>query len=100
GEGDVLTWILLGVLLGQSDTPPKNDYADAKNWLCRPGGQDACAIDNSTPMIAADGTLTRETWKADPNAPIDCFYVYPTVSTDPGHNSDMTAAPAGINVLQ
>jgi hypothetical protein len=26
----------------------------------------------------------------DPNAPIDCFYVYPTVSTDPP-NSDMTA---------
>jgi hypothetical protein len=31
-----------------------------------------------------------EAFKADPNAPIDCFYVYPTVSTDPGGNSDMT----------
>lgn len=27
----------------------------------------------------ADGTLTREEWKANPNAPIDCCYVAPTV---------------------
>ena len=51
-------------------------------------------------MVAADGTLTKETWKADPNAPIDCFYVYPTISTDPGQNSDMTADPAEINVIK
>src|SRR5215211_2255898 len=71
---------------------PKNDYADPKTWLCRPGRQDACAVDQTTTVVAADGKLTRETWKADPAAPIDCFYVYPTVSTDPGGNSDMTAA--------
>jgi len=67
----------------------KNDYGDGKNWLCRPGRQDACAVDQSTTIVAADGTLTREDWKANPTAPIDCFYVYPTVSTDPGGNSDM-----------
>lgn len=80
--------------------PTRNDYADPKNWLCRPGGQDACAIDHTTTVITADGKLTRETWKADPNAPIDCFYVYPTVSTDPGQNSDMTADPAEQNVIR
>ena len=95
----MLIGVLLALLLGQSDTP-KNDYADARNWLCRPGREDACAIDNGTTVIAADGTLARETWKADPNAPIDCFYVYPTVSTDPGLNSDMTADPAETNVIR
>jgi hypothetical protein len=86
---------------GQQDTAPaKNDYADAKNWLCRPGREDACAIDHTTTVIAADGKMTRETWKADPNAPIDCFYVYPTVSTDPGPNSDMTVDPAETNVIR
>jgi hypothetical protein len=84
----------------QGAAPAKNDYGDSKNWLCRPGQQDACAIDHTTTVIAADGTLTRETWKADPNAPIDCFYVYPTVSTDPGTNSDMTADPAETNVIR
>jgi len=81
--------------------PPKpNDYSDSKTWLCRPGGKDACAIDETATVVAANGTLTRETWAADPKAPIDCFYVYPTVSTDPTPNSDMTADPAELNVIK
>src|SRR5436190_8754765 len=82
-------------------TPPKpNDYADGKTWLCRPGRQDACAIDHATTVVAADGKLSKETWTADPNAPIDCFYVYPTISTDPTPNSDMNADPAELNVIR
>ena len=82
--------------------PPKpNDYADPKSWLCRPGqAGSACDVDHTTTVVAADGTLTKETWKANPNAPIDCFYVYPTVSTDPTPNSDMTADPAETNVIK
>ena len=77
-----------------------NDYADGKNWLCRPGRNgDACDIDLTTTVVAADGTLTRETFAANPKAPLDCFYVYPTVSTDPTDNSDMTADPAELNVI-
>jgi hypothetical protein len=77
-----------------------NDYKDEKTWLCRPGRKgDACDIDLTTTVVAADGTMTKETWTADPKAPIDCFYVYPTVSTDPGLTSDMTADPAETNVV-
>jgi hypothetical protein len=83
-----------------AQTPAPNDYSDGKAWLCRPGRNDACAVDHTTTIIAADGTLTRETWRADPNAPIDCFYVYPTVSTDQTPNSDMTADPAELNVIR
>jgi len=91
-----------GVAAQQADTaPPKpNDYADGKTWLCRPGRQDACAIDHTTTVVAADGKLSKETWTADPNAPIDCFYVYPTISTDPTPNSDMIADPAERNVIR
>jgi hypothetical protein len=91
-----------GVAAQQADTaPPKpNDYADGKTWLCRPGRQDACAIDHTTTVVAADGKLAKETWTADPNAPIDCFYVYPTISTDPTPNSDMNADPAELNVIK
>ena len=78
----------------------KNDYADGKNWLCRPGRADACAVDQSTTIVAANGTLTREDWKANPSAPIDCFYVYPTVSTDTGGNSDMNAGPEENGVVR
>jgi len=78
-----------------------NDYTDLKSWLCRPGRKgDACDIDETATVVAADGKLTRETWAADANAPIDCFYVYPTISTDPTPNSDMTADPAELNVIK
>ena len=72
-----------------SATPPaaaqpdsKVDYGDEKSWLCRPGRHDACDVDLSTTLVAADGKLTAEKWTADQNAPIDCFYVYPTASTE------------------
>ena len=81
-------------------TDTKVDYADEKSWLCRPGRHDACDVDLSTTVVAADGKLTAERWTADPNAPIDCFYVYPTVSTDTTPNSDMTADPAEMNVVR
>src|SRR5882724_89626 len=65
---------------------PKNDYSKPENWLCRPDikdrNKDACATDMSTTIVAANGKLTTETWAANPKAPIDCFYVYPTVSND------------------
>ena len=90
---------------GQAPSPPaaevkSNDYKEDAFWLCRPGRKgDACDVDLTTTIVAADGTLTRETFSADPQAPIDCFYVYPTVSTDATPNSDMTADPAEKNVI-
>lgn len=77
-----------------------NDYAAAESWLCRPGRTgDACDVDLTATIVAADGTLTREAFTADPKAPIDCFYVYPTVSADPTPNSDMSQDPAEKNVV-
>ena len=78
----------------------KIDYSDDKTWLCKPGRHDACDVDLNTTVVAADGTLTAERWSADANAPIDCFYVYPTVSTDTTPNSDMNADPAELNVVR
>ena len=81
-------------------TPAKNDYSKSESWLCRPGRQDACAVDLTATIVAANGKLTRETWAANPKAPIDCFYVYPTVSTDATPNSDMVAGPEELNVIR
>jgi pimeloyl-ACP methyl ester carboxylesterase len=80
--------------------PAKNDYSNGETWLCRPGRQDACAVDLTTTVVAANGNLTKETWAADPKAPIDCFYVYPTVSLDPTPNSDMSAGPEEKSVVR
>lgn len=78
----------------------KNDYSKGEAWLCRPGRQDACAVDLTTTIVAADGKLTLEKWAADPQAPIDCFYVYPTVSNDQTPNSDMQAGPEEQAVIR
>src|SRR5262249_15497592 len=59
-----------------------------------------CDTDLTTTIIGTDGKLSTESWKPDPNAPIDCFYVYPTVSTDPTPNSDMTPDPAEFGVVR
>ncbi|HET9947880.1 MAG TPA: DUF3089 domain-containing protein [Longimicrobiales bacterium] len=80
--------------------PAPNDYSDGAAWLCRPGRQDACAVDLTTTLVRADGTLTREEFRADPSAPIDCFYVYPTVSTDRTIHSDMHADEAELRVVE
>jgi pimeloyl-ACP methyl ester carboxylesterase len=80
---------------------PKNNYANTESWLCRPGhGQDACAVDLATTVVAADGTMTKESWSANRDAAIDCFYVYPTVSLDPTPNSDMNAGVEERRVVQ
>lgn len=68
----------------------KNDYADSASWLCRPGRADACGrSDQSATIVEADGSTRVERFRADPHAPIDCFYVYPTVSLDPGGNASL-----------
>jgi pimeloyl-ACP methyl ester carboxylesterase len=85
----------------QPVAPAKSDYSQAENWLCRPGkAGDACAIDLTTTVIASDGTMTRETFTANPKAPIDCFYVYPTVSSDQTPNSDLSIDAAEQNVIR
>jgi hypothetical protein len=73
-----------------ANPPAKNDYADSKTWLCLPGRQDACAEDLTATVVQADGAASKEPFKPTDKPLVDCFYVYPTVSNDPGGNSDMT----------
>ncbi len=77
-----------------------NDYTSPANWLCRPGRTDACSQDETATVVQANGSESVENWSADPNAPVDCFYVYPTVSTEPTPNSDMIPGPGETRVVQ
>jgi hypothetical protein len=68
-------------------------YADDANWMCRPGlADDACGGDLDATAVAADGTTTVESFQPAEDPAIDCFYVYPTISGDPGPNSDLDAS--------
>jgi hypothetical protein len=57
-------------------------------------------VDLTATVIADTGRTTAEKFVPNPNPPIDCFYVYPTVSLDPGGNSDMTAGPEERSVIR
>ena len=83
----------------QSVPPPAPNYTSDASWLCLPGRQDACTVNLDATVIAADGSATKEIFHADPNAPIDCFYVYPTVSQDPGFNSSTIVKPEEQTVV-
>jgi len=76
------------------------DYSKAEHWLCRPGHNEACATDLSSTVVAADGTLTVEPYEASATPPIDCFYVYPTISMDTTPNSDLIPGPEEKSVVQ
>jgi hypothetical protein len=65
-------------------------YADDAHWLCKPGiADDVCARDLDATAVAADGSTEVIEHQPDDDAPVDCFYVYPTTSRDPGPNSDL-----------
>jgi hypothetical protein len=83
-----------------AQAPAPNDYAKTENWLCLPGRADACAADQTATIVAADGKATTEAFKPAANPPVDCFYVYPTVSTDPGDYSDMSIDQAERSVVE
>ena len=65
------------------------NYADPAAWLCRPGRADACSADQSSTTIGANGRRAIELPPPPSPPKVDCFYVYPTVSTDPENNSDL-----------
>ena len=73
------------------------DYAPESSWLCLPGRDDVCQQDVTSTSVAPDGSLSTEPFAGDPDAPIDCFYVYPTVSEDAEANSDIEAGPGERN---
>jgi hypothetical protein len=76
------------------------DYSDRDTWLCHPDNPRACGVDMTTTVVAANGSTRMEPFSANPNARIDCFYVYPTVSQDTTPNSDMVAGPEEFNVVR
>jgi hypothetical protein len=64
-------------------------YADPAHWLCRPDKDDVCDHDMDATVVKANGRTKLEKFKAARKPKIDCFYIYPTISTDPGGNSDL-----------
>ncbi len=77
-------------------TVPASAAPDPILWLCRPGLADnPCEIGLDTTYQHADGTSEVSTLPraAEDQRPVDCFFVYPTVSNDPFLNARRRATP-------
>lgn len=68
-------------------------YDDPAVWICWPGADDACGQNQDLTLVAADGSLEVVPFTHVDDAPVDCFYVYPTISGDQTPNSDFEPQP-------
>ena len=84
----------------QPAAPAPVDYSKATNWLCLPGQSDICSTPLETAALNPDGYGSVGQSPVVSNAPIDCFYVYPTVSRDQGMNSDLIVDNSERNAVQ
>lgn len=82
-----LTSLLFGVQVAAA--VPPTDYSKTTNWLCLPGRSDPCSTRVATTVLNPTGYGRRDDPVPARRPAIDCFYVYPTVSSDGGLNSDL-----------
>ena len=70
-------------------------------WLCQPGVEpDPCHESLATTVEATDGTSQVVEPALPANPPIDCFYVYPTVSEQPATNADKSKDDQQIEIAR
>jgi hypothetical protein len=71
-------------------------------WLCQPGqANDPCALSPTATSVTATGTTTLAKSVPSPTrSKFDCFYVYPTVSSEKSANADLKVQPAEIVTAQ
>lgn len=74
--------------------PAPADYRSDANWLCLPGQANVCTEPTQTVELPGRGYGRMSESRPATNPRADCFYVYPTVSSEPGMNSDLIPGPS------
>jgi DUF3089 family protein len=84
----------LAVLVAILVVPTTSGAADKTKWLCKPGTKNnPCVANLTATVLHSDGSSTTERRKNAKHAPIDCFYVYPTVSDQQTTNANLRVDP-------
>jgi hypothetical protein len=85
----ILVALACAVPLALSVAAPAGAQTDGTRWLCLPGQEpNPCRESLETTVYSEGGESHVENPPLAENPPIDCFYIYPTVSEDPAVNSD------------
>jgi hypothetical protein len=93
----VAATVLMGLATGSALA--KTPKPEKSVWLCKPGlAEDPCTAPLTTTVIGPSGEESTEKAKASKKAPIDCFYVYPTVSEQPTTNANLEIEPQETQV--
>jgi hypothetical protein len=91
----MLLALVLGaaLLLGASASAASGETV----WLCRPGqAKDPCTANRTATEVTYEGSTRKEAVQKPVHAgkpPIDCFYVYPTVSEQKTANANLEIEP-------
>jgi hypothetical protein len=95
----VCSLVVLSALpvVGGAVMRPQSTAPSATVWLCRPGlAPDPCTTSPASTSVSAAGAPTVVSGAAAHNSKFDCFYAYPTVSTEPADNANLEVQPAEI----
>jgi hypothetical protein len=97
--------VAMGLILVETGSivPAGASSASKTVWLCNPTakGSDPCALSRTATAVTASGATQITSSSTSKSAPkYDCFYVYPTVSSEPGPNANLTIQPAETVVAE
>jgi hypothetical protein len=103
--------LLLGSACGQPHSPATAPgalttgaslvVAHPTVWVCRPGTiDDNCATNLDATVVGPAGPTGTDTYQAATNPPVDCFYVYPTVSQVALANAPLKATDTEVAVVR
>ena len=97
----IATASALLVACGNAPSSASSAASTSTVWLCRPGvGTDPCAASLAATVVPASGARSLVSPTAASSSPFDCFYVYPTVSTQSSDNSNLAIQPAEISAAK
>ena len=70
-------------------------------WLCRPEAiPNPCRSELDAVVVTSSGPRSLQPTTPARSSPFDCFYVYPTVSSEPGPNADLSVQAAETDVAE
>ncbi len=77
-------------------------YAGTDSWICHPDLADDECTDLSTTVIEPDGSRSEEQAERAPaeDTGFDCFYVYPTTSSDPTPVADLDVDASELDTVR
>ncbi len=82
------------MLLASVATEAASAASEGTVWLCKPGlANNPCRTSLTTMVETGDGGQHFEKYRRGRKPPIDCFYVYPTVSSQPTVNANLEIDP-------